>query len=56
VAFTASTALFGLGVVLAIVLLPTKARLEQLRPAPGMPGATPSGVAPTQDGVTSPVS
>ncbi len=33
VAFAASAALFGLGLVLALVLLPTKPRLEQLRAA-----------------------
>jgi prolyl-tRNA editing enzyme YbaK/EbsC (Cys-tRNA(Pro) deacylase) len=33
VAFAVSAGLFGLGVVLAIVLLPSKLRLQQLREA-----------------------
>jgi hypothetical protein len=56
VAFTTAAALFGLGVLLAIVLLPAKARLEQLRQAAGPPGSTPAGAAPDQAGVTRPVS
>jgi EmrB/QacA subfamily drug resistance transporter len=56
VAFTTAAALFGLGVLLAIVLLPAKARLEQLRQAASTSGSTPSGMASTQAGVTRPVS
>jgi EmrB/QacA subfamily drug resistance transporter len=43
-AFTTSAALFGLGVVLAVILLPSKRRLEQLRAAEAAPpeAATPS--------------
>src|ERR1017187_652353 len=54
VAFAVSAALFGLGVVLAIVLLPSKQRLQQLREAASAasaPGAAPSGGA---DAVSSP--
>jgi hypothetical protein len=47
-----SAGLFGLGVVLAIVLLPSKQRLQQLREAASAggvtaPGAAPSGAADT---------
>ncbi len=43
VAFTVSAALFGLGVLLAIVLLPSKHRLDQLRSAAAaMPDPLPS--------------
>jgi MFS family permease len=56
VAFTTAAALFGLGVLLAIVLLPAKARLEQLRQAASTPGSTPAGAAPDQAGATRPVS
>jgi EmrB/QacA subfamily drug resistance transporter len=37
VAFTVSAALFGLGVVLSVVLLPSRRRLEQLRSAAAAP-------------------
>jgi EmrB/QacA subfamily drug resistance transporter len=47
VAFAASAALFGLGLVLALVLLPTKPRLEQLRAAASAPGTTQSDAAKT---------
>jgi MFS family permease len=58
VAFAVSAGLFGVGVILAIVLLPSKARLAQLREAaiaaseaseaPAAPsGAAPSGAADT---------
>ncbi len=39
VAFTVSAALFGLGVVLSVVLLPSRRRLEQLRSAATAQGA-----------------
>ena len=45
VAFAASAALFGLGLVLALVLLPTKPRLEQLRAAASAGGTTQSDAA-----------
>src|ERR1017187_5308398 len=45
VAFAVSAGLFGLGVVLAIVLLPSKQRLQQLREAASAAGAAPSGAA-----------
>jgi Major Facilitator Superfamily len=44
VAFTVSAALFGLGVLLAIVLLPSKQRLEQLRNAAAAPGTASAAV------------
>jgi hypothetical protein len=54
VAFAVSAGLFGLGVVLAIVLLPSKLRLQQLREAaiaasaaPAAPASTASGAADT---------
>ena len=47
VAFAASAALFGLGLVLALVLLPTKPRLEQLRAAASAGGTTQSDAAQT---------
>jgi hypothetical protein len=47
VAFAVSAGLFGLGVVLAIVLLPSKQRLQQLREAASAAPATPSGAADT---------
>jgi hypothetical protein len=55
VAFTVSAGLFGLGVVLAIVLLPSKQRLQELRAAASAgaaasaapSGAAPSGAAPS---------
>ncbi len=47
VAFAASAALFGLGLVLALVLLPTKPRLEQLRAAASAPGTAQSDAAQT---------
>jgi hypothetical protein len=43
VAFAVSAGLFGLGVVLAIVLLPSKLRLQQLREAASAGSAAPSG-------------
>jgi hypothetical protein len=53
-AFAASASLCGLGVLLAIVLLPAKARLEQLRQAasgaPSGTGGAPSGAADTVSG------
>ena len=48
VAFAVSAGLFGLGVVLAIVLLPSKQRLQQLREAASaasMTSPAPSGAA-----------
>jgi hypothetical protein len=45
VAFAVSAGLFGLGVVLAIVLLPSKLRLQQLREAASAGSAAPSGAA-----------
>jgi EmrB/QacA subfamily drug resistance transporter len=47
VAFAGSAALFGLGLVLAITLLPGKQRLEQLRAAAAAPSAAPAGGADT---------
>jgi EmrB/QacA subfamily drug resistance transporter len=47
VAFTVSAALFGVGVLLAIVLLPSKRRLEQLRNAATAPVAASSDPADT---------
>jgi len=50
VAFTVSAGLFGLGVVLAVVLLPSKQRLQQLREAASAgtaATAAPSGAADT---------
>jgi hypothetical protein len=47
VAFAVSAGLFGLGVVLAIVLLPSKQRLQQLREAASAASAAPSGAADT---------
>ena len=50
VAFAVSAGLFGLGVVLAIVLLPSKLRLQQLREAASAASATPAtsaSAAPT---------
>jgi hypothetical protein len=44
VAFAVSAGLFGLGVVLAIVLLPSKLRLQQLREAASP--ASPASAAP----------
>jgi EmrB/QacA subfamily drug resistance transporter len=52
VAFAASAVLFGLGLVLALVLLPTKPRLEQLRAAASASLATqsevPAPIVPTK--------
>jgi MFS family permease len=45
VAFAVSAGLFGLGVVLAIVLLPSKLRLQQLRDAASAGSAAPPGAA-----------
>jgi EmrB/QacA subfamily drug resistance transporter len=45
VAFAVSAGLFGLGVVLAIVLLPSKLRLQQLREAASAGSAAPAGAA-----------
>jgi hypothetical protein len=47
VAFTVSAVLFGLGVVLAVVLLPSRQRLAELRSAAAAVGATASGTAGT---------
>ena len=47
VAFTVSAALFGLGVVLAVVLLPSRQRLAELRSAAAAVGATASGTTGT---------
>jgi MFS family permease len=47
VAFAVSAGLFGLGVVLAIVLLPSKQRLQQLREAASAANAAPSGATDT---------
>jgi EmrB/QacA subfamily drug resistance transporter len=44
-AFTTSAALFGLGVVLAVILLPSKHRLEQLRAAESAESAAPPAAA-----------
>jgi hypothetical protein len=46
VAFTVSAALFGLGVVLAVVLLPSKRRLEELRKAATVTRALPANAVP----------
>ena len=54
VAFAVSAGLFGLGVVLAIVLLPSKRRLLQLREAASAAPATPpSGTSGAADTVSS---
>jgi hypothetical protein len=54
VAFAVSAGLFGLGVVLAIVLLPSKQRLQQLREAASAGPATPASAASgTADTVSS---
>ncbi len=45
-AFTVSAAIFGLGVILAIVLLPAKQRLAQLRAAAAAAEAAPRAAAP----------
>ena len=45
VAFATSAALFGLGAVLAVVLLPSRQRLEQLREAASAGSAAPPGAA-----------
>ena len=45
VAFAVSAGLLGLGAVLAIVLLPSKLRLQQLREAASASSAAPSGAA-----------
>jgi EmrB/QacA subfamily drug resistance transporter len=47
VAFTVSAALFGLGVVLAVVLLPSRQRLAELRSAAAAVGAPASGTTGT---------
>ena len=47
VAFVTSAALFGVGVLLAIVLLPSKQRLEQLRSAAAAAVSAPAGAADT---------
>jgi EmrB/QacA subfamily drug resistance transporter len=55
-AFTTSAALFGLGVVLAVILLPSKRRLEQLRAAESeasAESAAPAAAAGATDSVTS---
>jgi EmrB/QacA subfamily drug resistance transporter len=46
VAFTVSAALFGVGVVLAVVLLPAKRRLEELRKAATMTQGRPGTAVP----------
>jgi EmrB/QacA subfamily drug resistance transporter len=53
-AFTVSAALLGLGVILAIVLLPSRHRLEELRNASAAP-APAAGVPAPAAGVPSPV-
>jgi EmrB/QacA subfamily drug resistance transporter len=53
-AFTTSAALFGLGVVLAVILLPSKHRLEQLRAAESAESAAPAAASSgAEDSVTS---
>jgi EmrB/QacA subfamily drug resistance transporter len=52
-AFTASAALFGLGAVVAVILLPSKTRLEQLRAAASAPAPADSAPAPA-DSATPP--
>jgi hypothetical protein len=46
-AFAASAALFGLGTVLAIVLLPSRQRLQQLRNAATAATVAPAGETDT---------
>jgi EmrB/QacA subfamily drug resistance transporter len=55
VAFAASAALFGLGLVLALVLLPTKARLDQLRASASASGSRQSDAARTVPSKAGPV-
>jgi EmrB/QacA subfamily drug resistance transporter len=45
VAFTISAALFGAGFILAVLLLPSKRRLDQLRSAPARAAAAPAAAA-----------
>jgi EmrB/QacA subfamily drug resistance transporter len=45
-AFTVSAALLGLGCILAVVLLPSKHRLDELRQAAAVPGVAPAVAAP----------
>ena len=45
-AFTVSAGLFGLGVILAIVLLPSRQRLEELRSQAAAPIPTPAATGP----------
>jgi hypothetical protein len=53
-AFTISAALFGVGTVLAVVLLPSRQRLQQLRSAATVAATAPAGG--TAAGETDPVS
>jgi EmrB/QacA subfamily drug resistance transporter len=57
-AFTVSAGLFGLGVILAIVLLPSRDRLEQLRneaaPLARAPAVAPPAQAPAQEPAQAP--
>jgi EmrB/QacA subfamily drug resistance transporter len=46
-AFVTSAALFGVGVVLAVILLPSKRRLEQLRNAESASSAATAGAVPS---------
>jgi len=45
-AFTVSAVLLGLGCILAVVLLPSKHRLDELRQAAAAPAAAPAAAAP----------
>jgi hypothetical protein len=46
VAFTVSAGVFGLGVILAIVPLPSKHRLDELRSAAATPTPAPEALVP----------
>jgi MFS family permease len=49
VAFAVSAGLFAGGVILAVVLLPSKRRLEELRAAAGAPASAPAGAPAPAD-------
>jgi hypothetical protein len=56
VAFAVSAGLFGVGVVLAIVLLPSRLRLQQLREAASAASAAPNAPSSAASGATDTVS
>ena len=53
VAFTVSAALFGVGAVVAVLLLPSRRRLEELRALAQTAGAAPAISQPPVDSLSS---